>query len=179
MLDSGLPLQFALPCSLAEFRETEIVLVKHQRDWYHIEPSCLGLFYLFRPASNLFDADLENDLAGDSYGRLDADLHVRRDLLFVHLVIEARGNYNRGYGDDEGSQFPGGVGAGCPGLLPCCDRPESLVQIARPVENGEQMVSDVRLKSKVLQQSTEYFLGFEDYAPLDICCPLVYVVVPA
>ena len=178
-MDSGLPLQFALPCSLEEFREIETVLVKHQRDWYHIEPSYLGLFYLFRPASNLFDADLENDLAGDSYGRLDADLHVRRDLLFVHLVIEARGNYNRGYGDDEGSQFPGGVGAGCPGLLPCCDRPESLVQIARPVENGEQMVSDVRLKSKALQQSTECFLGFEDYVPLDICCPLVYVVVPA
>ena len=178
-MDSGLPLQFARPCSLAGFRETEIVLVKHQRDWYHIEPSCLGLFYLFRPASNLFDADLENDLAGDSYGRLDADLHVRRDLLFVHLVIEARVNYNRGYGDDEGSQFPGGVGAGCPGLSPCCDRLENLVQIARPVENGEQMVNDVRLKSKALQQSTEYFLGFEDYAPLDICCPLVYVVVPA
>ena len=178
-MDSGLPLQFALPCSLEEFRETEIVLVKHQRDWYHIEPSCLGLFYLFRPASNLFDADLENDLADDSYDRPDADLYVRLDLLFVHLVIKARGNYNRGYGDDEGSQFPGGVGAGCPGLLPCCDRPESLVQIARPVENGEQMVSDVRLKSKALQQSTECFLGFEDYVPLDICCPLVYVVAPA
>ena len=127
----------------------------------------------------VFDADLENDLADDSYDRPDADLYVRLDLLFVHLVIKARGNYNRGYGDDEGSQFPGGVGAGCPGLLPCCDCPESLFQIARPVENGEQMESDVRLKSKALQQSTEYFLGFEDYVPLDICCPLVYVVVPA
>jgi len=77
-------------------------------------------------------------------------------------------NYSQGCGNDEGSQLPGGVGVGRPGFRLYCDRLGNLID--QLVESDVQKANDVQLKLRFLQQSTEYFLGSEDYVRPDTCC---------
>ena len=110
----------------------------------------------------------ENYLVGGSYYSLDGDLNGHLSPKFERLETQSRVNYNQGCENGEDSQYPGGVGVEHPCLLFYYGRLESLLD--QQVESDVQKATDVQLKQIFRQPSTEYFLGFEDYALPDTCC---------